>query len=138
MGLKKDLYTHELKLRALYPLDTPEGVNALLSDIHHVKSARFYKGDISACNLLIDLLIATREIKFTPRQLEALYLVFILDFTQREAAQIMNCTQQAVQQFVWGAVRRIARQYSKDIGEVLGNVEDTNDEDAEEPEDITA
>lgn len=114
-SVKRDLNARELSLESKYPLDSPDGVHALLSEIHQIKVSRFYRGDFAACGLLLDLIIARGKVKLTRRQREALNLVFIQDLTQKEAAKVMNCTQQAVQQHVWAGISRIARQYRKDL-----------------------
>lgn len=103
-----------------YALETPNGVYALLSNIHYVRSAALDKSDFDAINLLLDLDIARKKVITSQRQNEAMELVFEEGLTQREAADLMGITQQAVQQLVWSVINRIAEQYKADLNIVEG------------------
>ena len=97
----------------VYALETEKGVYALLSNIHYVRALRFARSDYDACNILIDFLLAYESADLTPRQKDALALVYERDITQKEAAEYMGASQQAVQQHIKAAVRKIAETYSK-------------------------
>ena len=105
-----------------YALETPNGVYALLSNIHYVRSAAVDKSDFDAINLLLDLDIARNKVAASTRQSEAMDYVFEEGLTQREAADRMGISQQAVQQLVWAVINRIAEQYKADLNEVEGGM----------------
>mgnify|MGYP001308194319 CR=1 FL=1 len=121
-SVKKDLFTHEKALETTYPLDTPEGVEALLKNFHKVAISRYELGDFDACNMLLDFFTALGKCKFTPRQIQSLTFVYFLDYSQREAAEIMGCSPQSTQQHVRAAIAKIAAQYARDL-EGLGEIE---------------
>lgn len=116
-----DLKSNEYRLETEYPLDTPQGVNALLSNYHYVRSAAIDKGDFDAINMLIDFEIAYSKIKVTRRQKRAMQLVYFADLTQKEAGAIMGVSQQAVQQLLNNVVNKIAEQYRQDLEQVEVN-----------------
>ncbi|WP_427036542.1 sigma factor-like helix-turn-helix DNA-binding protein [Cytobacillus pseudoceanisediminis] len=116
-----DLKSNEHKLETEYPLETPQGVNAFLSNIHYIRSSAYDKGDYDAINMLVDFEIAYSKITTTARQREAIQLVFFADLTQREAGEIMGISQQAVQQLIHAVVTKIAEQYAKDLNGIGGN-----------------
>jgi RNA polymerase sigma factor (sigma-70 family) len=116
-----DLKSNEHKLETEYPLETPQGVNAFLSNIHYIRSSAYDKGDYDAINMLIDFELAYSKITTTARQREAIQLVFFADLTQREAGEIMGISQQAVQQLIHAVVTKIAEQYAKDLNGIGGN-----------------
>lgn len=113
---------NEQRLEAEYPLETEQGVNAFLSNYHHIRSSAIDKGDYDAIILMVDFEIAFSKISITDRQREAVNLVFFKDLTQREAGNIMGITQQAVQQLTHAVVKKIANQYTQDLQDVQGGV----------------
>ncbi|GIQ70912.1 sigma factor-like helix-turn-helix DNA-binding protein [Xylanibacillus composti] len=72
---------------------------------------RRYKGDTSACDVLLDLDGAMTMAALTNRQAEAIFYVFDRGCTQASAARHMNITQQAVRQLLLAACRKIAMIY---------------------------
>lgn len=118
-----DLKSNEHRLENEYPLETPKGVNAFLSNIHHIRSSAVDKGDYDAINMLIDFELAYSRIDITSRQREAVQYVFFADLTQREAGEIMGISQQAVQQLVQSVVLKIAEQYAKDLSGINGGIQ---------------
>lgn len=103
-----------------YSLEKPEGVNAFLSNLHHIRAAGFDKGDYNAIILLVDFEIAFSRVKITERQRQALHFVFFRDLTQRETGQIMGISQQAVHQLINAVVVKISEQYERDLNSVEG------------------
>lgn len=95
-----------------FPLDTPQGVHAFLSNRHYVKSAAM-RGDYDATVMDIDFEIAMSRTNISPRQHEAMRLVYLFDLTQREAGERMEISQQAVQQTLNAILIRISEQYRK-------------------------
>ncbi|GEM_PF-2646900 len=72
---------------------------------------RRYKGDTSACDLLLDLDGAMCLAALTSRQAEAISYVYDQGCTQAGAAWHMNISQQAVRQLLHAACRKIAMIY---------------------------
>lgn len=105
-----------------YPLETPEGVYALFMDFFHVKASAYDKSDFDAIDLLIDFEMAYAKITKTKRQEQAINYVFSKDLTQREAAERMDVSQQAVQQLIWNIVNKVAKQYRSDIYSARGRL----------------
>ncbi|MCW2279240.1 sigma factor-like helix-turn-helix DNA-binding protein [Heliophilum fasciatum] len=89
-------------------MDKDYGIYAMLIHLHHVRESRYTRGDYDASVLLLDLAQSIREAQLTRRQRQALYLVFLRDFTQRDAAHWLNISQQAVSDHVRTAIQRIA------------------------------
>lgn len=111
-----------------YTLSNPKGVGKLLRDFNGLSARRYDKADYAASDIIIDLLAAIHDANLTDRQLEAVNLVYIEDLTQEKAGERMGVTQQAVQMFVDGALKRIAAVYKAwDYGEVEVLAEEDND-----------
>lgn len=103
-----DLTKQERLLERLYPLDTYEGIYALLNNIHRIRAMRFERADFDACNMLIDFRRALWESGLTERQRQVLFFVFEMDMTQQEVADMLGITQQAISFHVKEAIERIA------------------------------
>lgn len=84
----------------------------LLRDVHHLAERR-YKGDYDACVILVDLDRALAQAGLTPRQAEALHLVYWRDMRQVDAAEAMGVTQERVVMVVVSALRKIAAVYAE-------------------------
>lgn len=109
MGLVKvDLSKGEKRLEEAYPLDTFDGVYALLNNIHHVRELRYVRGDYDAAILLLDFYASVEGAQLTDRQREVLLLVFEQDLRQERVAELLGVSQQAVSGHVNGAIKRIA------------------------------
>lgn len=84
-----------------------------------MRERRFNAGDYSASDLLLDIQSAIDNAKLSNRQRLALYYVYELDLTQKDAAVQMSVTREAVTQLIGGAVERIAGVFSGwDYGEI--------------------
>ncbi|MGM1023518.1 MAG: helix-turn-helix transcriptional regulator [Bacillota bacterium] len=107
-SVKVDLSKGEKRLETLYPLSTPEGVRALLDNIHHVRAGRFARGDYDAVILLIDFYAAVEGAKLTERQGQVIYYSYVKDLRQDEIAEILGISQQGVSDHLNAAVRKIS------------------------------
>lgn len=96
----------DTKLRKIYEVR----VVRLLENRSYLAERR-YKGDTSASDMLMDLDGALSLAGLTRRQAEAISYVFELGYTQSCAARHMNITQQAVNQLLLTACRKIGRIY---------------------------
>jgi DNA-directed RNA polymerase specialized sigma subunit len=108
-----------------YALNDKEGVTMLLKDLHRLRERRFHAGDFSASDLLLDIQTAIDNAKLSNRQRLALYWIYEMDLTQKDAAVQMGVTREAVTQLIGGAVERIAGVFSKwEYGEITVLYED--------------
>lgn len=107
-SVKIDRQANERRLETMFPTDTVRGILALLNNIHHVRELRFYSGDYDASILLIDFERAMIRAGLTRRQRQVIDLVFEKGLTQTEAAAVLGITQQAVNDHILSAARRIA------------------------------
>lgn len=108
MGRLIDLAERQKRLEDAYPLDRGYGVYALLYHLHYIREMRFTRGDYDASNLLLDFCQSLEEAKLTERQRRVLFYVFILDMTQKDAAHLLQISQQAVSDHVYSAIAKIA------------------------------
>lgn len=107
-----------------YSLSTPSGVRALLRDRANIGELRL-RGDMSAADVLIDLDRAITAAEITDRQAMAIALVYGLDLTRGQAAEILGISREAVNQLIWAAAKRIASVYREwDYGAVAMTRED--------------
>lgn len=98
----------EQRLAKKYPLHTVHGVQKLLMDIHHLRSARFFGSDTSyISNILVDFERLVEKSNLTKKQSEALFTMYENDFTQAETAEMMGISQQAVSKHIDNAIRKI-------------------------------
>lgn len=95
-SVKIDICKEDRRLDDRFPIDSVDGVLALLDNLHHVRELRFARGDYAASNLLIDFFRALYEAKLTRKQLEVLWLLYEKDLTQHEVGLILGISQQAV------------------------------------------
>lgn len=94
-----------------FPLQQPKGIYEFFNHYAEIKAAAYDRGDMDALSMLIDFNQALRHVKFTARQEEAIYFVFILGLSQQEAGSEMGVTQQAVQRFLFLATSKLADHY---------------------------
>lgn len=107
-SVKVDLSKGEKRLETLYPLDTSDGVRALLDNLHHVRESRFQRGDYDAAILLLDFLHSFENAKLTARQRQVLALTFELDQKQEAVAEMLGISQQGVSDHVNAGIKKIA------------------------------
>lgn len=107
--MKKRLYQDSLsKYMVSYALNDTKGVHKLLRDRYFI-SERRYKGDTAASDILIDLNHAIEIADLSPRQTEAVALVYgYWQLTQSEAAEVMGISQKQVNKHIKEAVKKIA------------------------------
>lgn len=108
MGKLIDLSERQKRLEDAYPLDRSYGIYALLYHLHYIREMRFTRGDYDASNLLIDFNKSLEEANLTDRQRRVLYYVFFCDMNQRDAAHLLQISQQAVSDHVYSAIARVA------------------------------
>lgn len=108
-AVKVDIEKGERQLDVMYPIDTYDGVYALLDRIHYVREARFARGDYAACTLLLDLESAIENAGLTERQRQVIDLIFEQDMTQVEASKHMGISQQGVADHLKNAITNIAK-----------------------------
>jgi predicted DNA-binding protein (UPF0251 family) len=124
-----DLDEGHRKYEVKYALNDKEGVSALLRDIHRLRERRFHAGDYSASDILIDLQTAIDRAGLTKRQREAIYCVYEMDLTQKDAGERMGIGQDVVSGHVSAACEKIATIYADwDYGEIILSEEESLDE----------
>jgi len=90
---------------------TEERITAILTNIHIIRSIRYSRSDYTASNVLMDYTTALEAVHLTDKQANALDYRYEKDLTQKEVSTLMGCTQQAVQQHIKAAVKKIAIAY---------------------------
>ncbi|GAF23271.1 hypothetical protein JCM19047_3077 [Bacillus sp. JCM 19047] len=88
-------------------LSSAKQVQHLLRDIHSLQS-RVLHDDFAACDIFIDLQDAIEQADLTKRQRDALYYVYMCDYTQVETAEKMGIAQQNVRELLKRSTERIA------------------------------
>ncbi|WP_050632332.1 sigma factor-like helix-turn-helix DNA-binding protein [Bacillus andreraoultii] len=110
------------KLDTQFPLETPQGVAALLQNYRYVKSAALDRSDFDAINILVDFERVFDKVTLTKRQKEAIRLVYEEKLTQQEAGEVLGITQQAVGQLLQAVARKISEEYEKDYLRTKGGI----------------
>lgn len=90
---------------------TEDRIAAILINIHDLRSVRYSRSDYTASNVLMDYSKALEAAALTRKQVDAINFVYEMDLTQKEASDLMGCTQQAVQQHIKAAIKKIATSY---------------------------
>lgn len=83
---------------------------AVLTNYHTLKERRFV-GDVGASDTLIDFEYALVIANLTNRQLEALWLIYDEDLTQKEAGERMGIGQDVVSEHIRKATEEIDEVY---------------------------
>ena len=95
-----------------FPMEEPKGVYEFFCWYPHITSAAYDRGDMNALMMIVDFEEALNHVKFTKRQKESMVHVFVDGKSQRQAGEIMDVTQQAVQRFLYLATGKIADYYT--------------------------
>jgi len=95
------------KYEQAYKLETENGVTAFLNDYHKIAEARFYANDLSISDMLLDFEFAIKR-ALTERQLQVIKLSYFQDMRQVDVANVLNLTQQTVQEHTAKAIKNIA------------------------------
>lgn len=88
-------------------------VGRALTQLHSI-SERRYHGDYGACDILIDLERDMSRAELTTQQLAAINLVYFEDKDQKEAAVLLDISQQRISSLVRTSVQKIARLFDED------------------------
>ncbi|MFS0786060.1 sigma factor-like helix-turn-helix DNA-binding protein [Shouchella sp. 1P09AA] len=100
--------TEKIRFEERYgTLSTARQIQFLLKDVHVLQS-RVLNDDFTACDIFIDLNEAIEKASLTKRQRDALYYVYICDYTQVEAAEKMGVAQQNIRELIKRSTERIA------------------------------
>ena len=89
-------------------LETPEGIFALLQNYHALTA----NNTTRVSDIVVDFHAAIKTANLTENQHMAVRIT-IDGLTQREVAEARGCTQQAVQQHLQAAIRKIAKASAK-------------------------
>ncbi|WP_232696159.1 sigma factor-like helix-turn-helix DNA-binding protein [Brevibacillus daliensis] len=106
-----DISKGHRNLSVKYTLNDRDGVDAILRDLHRLRSMRFERGDYAACDILIDLDTAIERAGLTVREREALYYVYERELDTIEAGRAMRISRQRVGQLVYTGLDQIATVY---------------------------
>lgn len=99
------------RIDAMYVLTTAEGVQALLVNYKQFSLMPYERGDYGAVDTLIVLEQAMEEANLTHKQRQALQLVYIEGYTQKEVAKLQGVSQQSVAKHLATATQKIADVY---------------------------
>jgi RNA polymerase sigma factor (sigma-70 family) len=114
------------RFKDLFPLETPQGVTALLQNYSYVKSAALDRSDFDAINLIIDFERVFERVSLTSRQKEAIRLVYEEEMTQKEAGETLGISQQAVGQLLQAVAKKLAEEFEKDYLRTKGGIKNVD------------
>lgn len=106
-SVKIDLHKREREYENQFPMHTPEGVEVFLENLQYVRSRRL-KGDLDASMLLLDFDKTKAQAPLSKREHEVVYWRYEREFTEREAAKVLNISERAVKKYCRRAVLKIA------------------------------
>lgn len=104
---------HKMKDRKAstsFSIDQSKMVFNLLHHLHHIREARYYRGDADAVIILLDLYNALQKAKLSRKQKQILFLAYELDAKQEEIGIVLNMSQQAVSYQIKSAIQCILKQ----------------------------
>lgn len=91
-----------------------------IQSMDKVSESRFYKADLTACDILLDLEIILEKARLTDKQQYILDQCWIKGYTQDEVAQKLGVTQQMVEKHC-RAIKKKVRKILKDMGELTND-----------------
>lgn len=96
----------------------PKAVKAFLSMLHELEEPSLDRYDFSRQEIIVDFMtIYEEKVELTAHQRKVMYLLYNEELTQEETADILNCSQQAVQQTVQAVIKKITDAHTKHIEE---------------------
>ncbi|WP_176759039.1 sigma factor-like helix-turn-helix DNA-binding protein [Alkaliphilus peptidifermentans] len=98
-----------------FKMDTSKELQGVLSNINQLSSLRYTSSGYDASDILIDYLRAYEKAGLTEKQEKIINLVYKREYTQKEAAEILGCSQQAVQQHIKASFKKIVEAYKGDL-----------------------
>lgn len=104
---KRDIHKKAREYEGDYPYEV-EGIAALLSDINKLGESQWYRGDIDATILIVDLKQALDSECLTPRMRQVIALHYFAQLTEEEIADILGVTRQAVNYTSTNALERVS------------------------------
>lgn len=89
---------------------TDDGIAALLKDVYRLSDSRFFRGDIDATTILLDLKMALDSDCLTPRMRQAVALYYFVQLTEEETSEVLGVTRSTVRDAITQALERIANE----------------------------
>lgn len=96
-------------------------VVGLLQNMDKISEKRYYKADLSASDLLLDLELIVRKANLTDKQFYILTHYWIEGYTQEEVAQNLGITQQMVEKHT-RAIKKKIHKILIDMGENIDDI----------------
>lgn len=108
-SVKRDIYRNARQHDSDYAYSSV-GVEMLLKDVFRIQEAGGYKGDIDAVTILCDLKLALDSGCLTPKMRQVVALYYFAQLTEAQISNILDITQQAVNDALTCAAERIAKE----------------------------
>lgn len=90
---------------------------SMIQNRYKIGESRFFKADLSACDMLMDLDIILLRSKLTAKQQYILENYWVAGYTQEEVAKTMQITQQMIEKHC-RAMKKKMKKILKEMGEV--------------------
>lgn len=90
---------------------------SMIQNKHKISESRFYKADLTASDMLMDLELIIERSNLTDKQRYILNHYWIAGYTQDEVAQKLGITQQMVEKHS-RAIKKKIRKVLQDMGEI--------------------
>lgn len=104
---KRDMHQKGRQYEESYPYEAA-GIAALLQDINALSESRWYKGDIDATAILVDLKQALDSGCLTPRMRQVVSLYYFAQMTEEDVAEVLGVSQPAIKYSLEGALERVS------------------------------